>query len=216
VGEGGGWSHGQSHSVSGVVQELGLRLAGQPFEPSRLLDDRAEHLETRRAESADAQGDAADLVVPHGRHELDLGTGLLGHLPVDEVAGRHTEEGGQGLDGLQLRVHLGPRSELLDGARGDGDAGGVPDALRHFGVRVGTAAGRVHLAEEVVEQLGERSSRAFRSSPARTAAPGPDRVTGYALSNTKGQVIGCMTWPSGEPPSGFEPETYALRGHGDS
>lgn len=39
----------------------------------------------------------------------------------------------------------------------------------------------------------------------------PCRVTRHAPSNRKPQVTGYVTWGSSEPPSGFEPETYALR-----
>jgi len=36
-------------------------------------------------------------------------------------------------------------------------------------------------------------------------------VTRHAPSNRKPQVSEYMTWGLVEPPSGFEPETYALR-----
>ncbi|MEU7661917.1 hypothetical protein AB0B60_26030 [Streptomyces lincolnensis] len=38
-------------------------------------------------------------------------------------------------------------------------------------------------------------------------------VTRHAPSKEKPQVTASESWGSSEPPSGFEPETYALRDH---
>lgn len=58
----------------------------------------------------------------------------------------------------------------------------------------------------------KQGTEPLRSRIAHASHPrNPDRVTRHAPSNTKPQVSGYLTWGFSEPPSGFEPETYALR-----
>lgn len=129
--------------------------SGMPSSRMGLVDHGGQHAQARRAEPVGAQGDSADVLVAHGCHHLDLRALPLGLLLVEEIAGIHSEEPGQRPDCLHLRVGVGPGAELLDGAGRDGHARGAPNALRHLRVRVRSAPLRVHLPEQVVEQLRE-------------------------------------------------------------
>ncbi len=59
---------------------------------------------------------------------------------------------------------------------------------------------------------GQRWTRVLWIGPAGVATSRHlGRATRHAPGNRKPQVTGYVTWGSSEPPSGFEPETYALR-----
>ncbi|MEE1763536.1 hypothetical protein [Streptomyces sp. SP18BB07] len=63
---------------------------------------------------------------------------------------------------------------------------------------------------EEAQEVGHRTAPLTHCKPSRGTLA---RVTQHVPSNTKAQVTDYVTWAFSEPPSGFEPETYALRDH---
>ncbi len=82
------------------------------------------------------------------------------------------------------------------------------DVYQHVLSQVGKRKTETEETRKAVKKAPDHSAHA---SLTQALSQRPCRVTRHAPNSRKTQVRGYLTWVLSEPPSGFEPETYALR-----
>ena len=97
---------------------------------------------------------------------------------------------------------------IVSDARGHSDTRITRDIYQRVLPHVGKNAAEAP-AKLVPRQRRTKPLRSRIAHASRLAAPG--RVTRHALNREKPQVTASESQGFPEPPSGFEPETYALR-----